>query len=495
MPNPWLVASALALVVLLPRALLFSFNENLYGDAVVRTELGLRWLNRPHWIASFKDGAYQFGPLHLYLLGLSLKLVPEREHAGRLLSLVLATVSTFPLHFLARRLFDWRAGVVACLGLAAWGIHIQMSDTAGSEALSLLLSLWLFAAVARLIDEGRLGDLFGAALLTNLLCATRYDAWMLLPFCMAAISVATPDRVAGTTRAVLYGFLSSPFILIWLDGNEHDTGSAFFPLRYIDEFHRNWVVGEAARLGELLHRVYALLFWPGVALLTLGPLLVAFGVRGMVRSWRAGQHRWLILFALLPTAYFAFRGAVTMTFVPLARFAVGQVALLLPFAWRGAEDLRFRKALLTAALASTAVLTGAFGLMTFGKQDVWADALRPVSPVSNNPPALMFVAGRLKSEPAPATVLLERDPQFRDLQIAFFSGLPETRLIRQRWPEHTEQLAAGRPELIVRIEGGELSTLPGFGLSAHAGEILLHGERYAREAGTEPPYSLFRLMR
>ena len=34
---------------------------------------------------------------------------------------------------------------------------------------------------------------------------------------------------------------------------------------------------------------------------------------------------------LVPTAYFAFRSVVLLDFVPLARFAVTQVALLLPF--------------------------------------------------------------------------------------------------------------------------------------------------------------------
>jgi len=46
----WSLLFACALV-LLPRLAVFPWSENLYGDAVVRTELAQRWLQTPHWIA------------------------------------------------------------------------------------------------------------------------------------------------------------------------------------------------------------------------------------------------------------------------------------------------------------------------------------------------------------------------------------------------------------------------------------------------------------
>src|SRR5688572_5496282 len=65
------------LLALAPRALLLPINESFYGDAAVRTELAQSWAEAPHWIFSFHDGAFQFGPLHLYLIGALLRLGAE----------------------------------------------------------------------------------------------------------------------------------------------------------------------------------------------------------------------------------------------------------------------------------------------------------------------------------------------------------------------------------------------------------------------------------
>src|SRR5256885_2300096 len=51
--RPWVIPLVLVLATLLPRLALFFFNENLYGDAAVRTDLARQWLQSPHWIHSF----------------------------------------------------------------------------------------------------------------------------------------------------------------------------------------------------------------------------------------------------------------------------------------------------------------------------------------------------------------------------------------------------------------------------------------------------------
>ena len=47
---------------------------------------------------------------------------------------------------------------------------------------------------------------------------------------------------------------------------------------------------------------------------------------------------------------------------------------------------------------------------------------------------------------------LDVDPQYWDLQIAFFSGLPDTRLARMRWDIFRKQVKEQRPEVLVRRE-------------------------------------------
>src|SRR5687767_3562997 len=109
----WMLLGLLTAATLVPRALVFPLNENMHGDAVVRTELAERWLKSPHWIASTRDGTAQYGPLHIYVVAAFLKLWSEREHAGRLASLVFGVLSVVPLFLLTRRLFGERAAVLS----------------------------------------------------------------------------------------------------------------------------------------------------------------------------------------------------------------------------------------------------------------------------------------------------------------------------------------------------------------------------------------------
>ena len=162
-PRASVVLALLCAAVLFPRAVVFPFSENLYGDAVARTELAERWLEHPHWIASMDDGAYQYGPLHLYAIAAALASGLVKEDGGRWVSLLFGVLTVFPLYGLTRRLFGWRAGVVAVLGLAVWGMHIQMSTTAGSEAMGLFLVLWVLELFSRGMEENRFGSLLASA--------------------------------------------------------------------------------------------------------------------------------------------------------------------------------------------------------------------------------------------------------------------------------------------------------------------------------------------
>ncbi|HEX4621135.1 MAG TPA: glycosyltransferase family 39 protein, partial [Myxococcaceae bacterium] len=454
-PNPWVTMGVLALVALVPRVLAFLVNENTNnGDAIIRTELAERWARDPHWISSFHDGAFQFGPLHLYAVGLFLKVWPSREHAGRLFSLLIGVPTVLPLYQLTRRLFGWRSAVVACLGLAVWGMHVQFSTTSSSEGLALFLTLSSLALFARALGEGRFPPLAAAALVLNLACATRYDAWLLIPVMCGLLLVRDEDRIASVTRAVLFGVLCMPFPLVWMQGNELATGHALYPMTYIDDFHRAWVGDGLGRYGQVGYRLHNLLFWPGAALFTLTPLVAIFGAVGMRRAWKeAPAHRWLIWVAVIPTAYFAFRGAVLANFAPLGRFTAGQVALLLPFVHRGFEWMcRKRTPVFRRGLAAVAAMFAIgfplwLGLFTLHADGPVQSSLRPVSPTSTNPVELMRVAHFLRDEVATrgGAAIFDSDGQYRDLQLAFFGGLPEPRMARYRWEDFPKLLASADP--------------------------------------------------
>jgi 4-amino-4-deoxy-L-arabinose transferase-like glycosyltransferase len=499
-PTQVWVVLGLCAAVFVPRLVVFPFNENTnYGDALVRTELAERWLSAPHWISSFHDGAYQFGPLHIYLVALFLKVWPAREHAGRLLSLVAAVATTVPLYALTRRLFGWRAGVVAGLAFAVWGMHVQFSTTAGSEALSLLLVLTCLALFARALGEGRLGPLAGAAVALNLACATRYDAWLLMPILCGLLLVRDKDRIASVTRAVLFGLMCLAFPLAWMQGNELATGDPFYPMTFIDQFHRSWVGDGFARYGKLGYRLHNLFFWPGAAVVTLTPLVAAFAAVGMRRTYReTPQHRWLLWVVWLPSALFAVKGAVMANFAPLARFAAPQLVLLLPFVATGFEAVTRpvpkwgRRAWIVATALLALGMPSALGLYTFRRDTSLASSLRPVSPTSTNPMDLMGVARFVKAELAPRNeaLIVDTDSQYRDLQIAFFGGLPEKRMARYRWEDFPKLLASADPRYLLRMDGGGIERDAGF---AHLPTGIRFREHdFVELPGFSAPYHVYR---
>jgi 4-amino-4-deoxy-L-arabinose transferase-like glycosyltransferase len=498
-PRASVVLALLCAAVLLPRAIVFPFSENLYGDAVVRTELAEKWLDRPHWIASMDDGAYQYGPLHLYAVAAALASGLVKEDAGRWVSLLFGLLTVFPLYALTRRLFGYQAGVVAVLGLSVWGMHIQMSTTAGSEAMGLFLVLWVLDLYARGVEENRFGSLLASAAVLNLACAVRYDCWLLAPLLALLLLVGDKDRIAAVTRGVSFALATLPFPLVWMQGNEKARGSAFAPMAYIEAFHKTWVHDGVARWTATGYRAQNLVFWPATALLTLSPLLAYFGMRGMVHVFRTDKkRRWLVWVGLAPALYFTFRSAVLLNFVPLARFTVGQVALVLPFVLPGFDVAMAGRSTVTrrswgVATAVVAVaLPLAFTALTFRKDDSLASSLRPVTPLSTNPLAVMQVAHYLRSEvlPVGGAAVIDADPLYMDLQIGFFSGLPEERLARKRWEIFRERVVSAKPDTVVRYEGGGLDRETD--LRVEGPTLYFAGQVFHEVPGFQRPWHVYR---
>ncbi len=498
-PRPVVACGLLMLVALAPRLALLPSNQNLYGDAVIRTELAGRWLANPHWISSFADGAFQFGPLHLYLLGLALKLWPAPELAGRVMSLVFGIATVVPLYLLTRRLFDWKAAVVACLALSAWGMHIQFSTTAASESLALFLvlcTLWLFAAG---VEGGRFAPTAYSALMLNLACATRYDAWLLIPLLSGLLLFGDSDRIAAVTRAVFFGLLCLPFPLIWMQGNEVALGSPFAPIHHIEDFHRAWVGEELALWGPFLYRLQNLSFWPGIALVTLSPLVALFGFAGMWSAWKQQPlHRWLIWTALIPTAYFTFRSAILLNFQPLGRFTANQLVLLLPYVSYGFQSFfgrgpsLWRRIVAVLSVASAIGTPTFLGVLTSRDDDGIARSLAPIGPVSKNPAAVIDLARFIKERARAdgAGIILDTDPHHWDMQIAFFSGLPEEKMARYRWDTFQKRLLTAQPAYLIRIDGGQLIENLDFQLIGNRARL---GDRWFEELpGFKPPFHVYR---
>jgi hypothetical protein len=290
-----------------------------------------------------------------------------------------------------------------------------------------------------------------------------------------------------------------PFPLAWMQGNEVATGDPFYPMTYIAEFHRSWVADGFGRYGQVGYRLHNLLFWPGAAFATLTPLVAVFAGLGMVRTFKESpEHRWLLWVIWVPTAVFAVKGAVLANFAPLARFAAAQLVLLFPFVERGFSGvLRGRGAAARWAWAGLAAAVAValpvwLGGFTFHRDGVVESSLRPISPTSTNPVALMAVARALRREVAPTgeAAIIDSDPQYRDLQIAFFDGLPEKRMARYRWEDFPKLLASAAPRVLVRVEGGGIERDPEYAVLP--GGVRFRGATYREVPGFTAPYHVYR---
>ena len=440
-------AAWLAVAVLAPRLVALFVNENLAGDAIARTWIAHKWLDAPHLMTSFNDGPMQFGPLHLYLLALSELIWPSLLHAGRVLSLLVGSLTAWPLYVFTARRFGESAATFAVLGFAFWGLHVQCSTTSASEALNLL---FVMSAVT-LFDQQRW---LGAVVMLNLACATRYDSWLLVPL----LAAAELWRSRSLFKAIGFGAAASGFAIFWLIGNQLGQGDALYPIRFIDQFHRDWWPREAAIWGEGTYRLICLFFWPGAAVLMLTPFFATAGAVGLRRAWKERPElRWLVLLIIVPAVLYTLRSAVTSSFAPLARFTMKEVLFLLPFAgWLLAERPRVAGASVVLAAAWSVGL----GVFCYEPGTPWSYTFRSIAATSRLEPSLRVASDWLQEHAAPRGGLLiaDEDPrEFDDLILSYFSGLSYADQLRRRNDRYQELLGERQPKWLMLFEGGRMA--------------------------------------
>lgn len=444
MKRMWWLAAA----VLLPRLLVFPFNENLGGDAIARTWLAHRWLESPHLITSFDGGGFQFGSLHIYLLALAEFLWPSLLHAGRVVSLIVGVGTAWPLFVFTHRRFGERAATIAVLLFATWGVHIQCSTTSASEALNLLLVMGAIAA----FDAADRRWVWLAAVLLNLSCATRYDSWLLVPLLAAALWW----RDRSFIRALLFGAASSVFAVGWMFGNFHDKGDPLFIFKFIDAFHRDWWPAEAAHWGALRYRVMCFFFWPGTAVFTLTPLIAAGGFIATWRAWKERPElRWYVVVLALPWLLYGVRGAFFSSFAPLARFTLKEVLLLIPLAawWLSERDLPLRR----WGIAMSAVWCLFLAVFCFNPDGRFSAALRAVAPTSRIDASMRVTTDAIGERWKEGLVVFDEDPrEYDDLIVSYFSRVPFDEQLRRRYRRYDETLGERVPQWLVLFDGGRM---------------------------------------
>jgi 4-amino-4-deoxy-L-arabinose transferase-like glycosyltransferase len=420
-----------------------------YGDAPVRIEIAERWAAQPHLWHGFLE-TYQYGPLHLTLIGALFRLLGDRVLAARALSLACGLTGVWLLGRIAARERGEGAAFWAALGLALSPLHIQASSTGASEAVFLALflgSLWL------ILD----GQALFAALLLGAAGLVRYDGWMYLPLFGALLYLRTRDL----PRALGFCALATAPAVFWLGVNAHFTGDSLAPIHHIDADHLALAKMALAWFGQVRYRVYGLVYWPFAVCLLATPVLGLLGLWGSGRCLLRRAPGWeLVALAWLPAAYFTFRTAVLADFRPMARFAMVAAALSLIFASDALDFLRRRARAFAAAAAVLVAMAAPLFLaaVSWNRTGALAEWARPLSPIGSLPPGIAEAAAWLKENATPQdTVLLDGVWDYLDIPLAFAAGLPDPQWIRAAWSVDFEaRLRRRKPTLAALIYEGKL---------------------------------------
>jgi hypothetical protein len=287
----------------------------------------------------------------------------------------------------------------------------------------------------------------------------------------------------------------APFPLWWTQQSEKASGDPFYALHYIDQFHARWAADSIAWMGQAGFRLSSLFYWPGTLLLTCSLLVGVFAIAGIVRAFMKHERRALAILAIIPAAYFSLRGAVLGNFAPLARFTMVQLALSLFYVKDGFDLLcgRLSRNARIAVGALTALIalgtTFGIGMATAWKEGKVADSLRPVAPISTLPTDQMSVARLLKQKVGTnESAVIDETPDYVDVNVAFFTGLPEDRLIRRRWENFEKQLRLNPDATwLFLAKGGTFESKDG--LKPGEPRVSWRGREYEKVA--EPSGKLF----
>jgi 4-amino-4-deoxy-L-arabinose transferase-like glycosyltransferase len=419
-----------------------------YGDAPVRIELAENWSRAPHLWHGYLE-TYQYGPLHLTLIGALVRLLGDRVVAARLLSLAAGLACVWLLYRIAERERGRAAAVWAGFALALSPLHIQSSTTGASEAV--FLALFLGALLLVLRDQALLpAVLLGAAGLV------RYDGWLYVPLFGALLLLRSRDL----PRALGFCALAAAPALFWMWVNAHWTGDALAPIHHIDREHVVLARGAMAAEGGVRWRLQGLVFWPFAVCVIATPLFGAFALWGSARAVRLRERGWdLVALAWIPAACFTFRIAVLADFWPMSRFAMVAAALSLVFAYDALALVRAPLRTLTIAVAVATPLV--LALLCWNRTGTVAERVRPVAPIGSLPSGIAEAAEWLKAHAhASDVVLLDHSDWYLDIPLAFASGLPDEQLIRASWKDDFEErLRRHTPTLAVLLVPGHLGDL------------------------------------
>jgi hypothetical protein len=213
----WRVA-AVVVLALAARLSALPFATTDGGDAPSRVWAGWEWLSHPRLLT---HGVW--GPLHSYLIALSLWVVPDPVHAPAALSVLFSVASAALLYWFVRLEFgEPREALLVGLTYAVYPIAIRNGVSVRSETPFVFFLLLTGIGLAR--ARGGAGDWRHAAasgIALTLASMLRYEAWMLIP--LLGLLVWRRPRLL-----LIFAACALVHPIFWTVGNWLHNGDPFY---------------------------------------------------------------------------------------------------------------------------------------------------------------------------------------------------------------------------------------------------------------------------
>ncbi len=445
-------------------AFLLSHNY-LDGDTHTRTLMAVKWMQSPFFIHVPNDVTWVFGPLHCYLNSAALALWYDPPLVPRLLSLILTTLTIFPLYHSIRLEFGSRVAFYSAISCCFCTLFIHPAAIAASEGINLLLifsTLYFFLGYRR---TGRWVDLLYTAGFALAATMMRFDSWPLVTMLAILLlweslrksgEVASSPQIVGISKALVFGLVSHSFAITWLMSQWLILGHPMsMAVNSLDVPVINESVHELGRMGLTL---YHLAFMPGIMLLCIPLPFGIAAVFGLFRTIKARHNSMLLWLLIAFTVYYLMTFVITLSRFPLARFITIPTVLLTCFSgvgivyWLDRSSPATKRWIIPLALIMAVALPVGLGFFSKPSENWAAEKLRAISPLTN-PPDYYFETLAECEKYLEAGKRLVLDTRNYNHRLLFVDLIHYSNQIDYKWPSGDSLVnfvRSRQPELILR---------------------------------------------
>lgn len=339
------IVAFLALVV---RLIILPWSQTVHADAGSRILIALNWLDNPHYIT---DGYW--GPLHHYLNAFFLWLFPGWIIGPKVLNILLASLTVFPLYGFTRNLFSNTKGAFFVALIYVFSpiiVRNSFQALAGVSYAFFVVSSMYFLSEG--FKKGHLRYAAFAGLAITFAAATRYEAWVII----AAFTLVGILHRQFKFTAVFW-FFAMLFPSTWMIGNQLEFGDFLYSVNQNDVWNIQMEgINDKVDSIKLIQRV---VFFPMSLMLIVSPIataLLLFGLGWAIIKKQLSKQQiiWLVPFIIMAAIFM--QKAYVGTLMLQHRFTITWMTLLLPYlalifihpTWQKAKTILLTLAVVTA---------------------------------------------------------------------------------------------------------------------------------------------------